>query len=174
MEMASIPGQQYKVNSLLDLSPQALGELRSWMEGSGFQLPISQVVGFSQYQAQYTIVGTEQAITSATYADLTTAGPTISNLPAGKYLVLFGAALEGQPSTNTVAYMAPSFNGSTPSDSDGIRQQGQYAIPSSRAVIATLRNAANTVKCQYRRDTSGPYDPSAAYRWLVVLKYANP
>jgi hypothetical protein len=173
VDAARIPGRSYAINTINDLSPEALGELRSWLEGSGFQVPISQIVGFSQYQAQYTLVGTEQAITSSTYADLSTAGPTITTLPAGKYLILFGAALEGQPSSNTVAYMSPSYNGSTPTDSDSIRQQGQYAIPSSRAVIATLRSAANTVKCQYRRDTSGPYNPSAAYRWLAVLKYSN-
>ena len=177
MEDAPIPGQQYRIDSMNDLSPKALGELRSWLEGSGFQLPISQVVGFSQFTAQYATVGTEEAITSSSFSNLATVGPELTNLPPGKYLFLFGAALEGRPTDNaTIAWMSLSFNGSTAQESDGIRQQGALAIPASRATITTLRSASNTVTAKYKWTSSGTpaSNPTASYRWLVSLKYANP
>lgn len=173
-----IAGQAYKVRSIYELSPQALGELRSYMESSGFQLPISQVVGFTQFTAQYANVSNSEAIpafTSSTnyYGDLTTVGPEITNLPSGSYLLIYGAYLEGQPSTNTVAFCAPSINGSVPSDSQAAIQQALYQVSVSAASLATLSNDTNSVKLQYRRATSGPYDPTATYRWLVALRYAN-
>ena len=170
------PFQNYKISSLTDISPAALGDLRSFLEGSGFSIPISQIQGFSQFAAQYATVTTEQAITSDTYADLGTAGPSLSNLPSGKYLFLYGAALEGRPTDNgTIAWMSVSVNGAAASDSDGIRQQGALAIPASRATIATLRTPSNTVTAKYRWSSSGvpASNPTASYRWLVALKYAN-
>jgi hypothetical protein len=170
---SGLPGQKYAVDSLRDISPRALGEIRSFLESSGFALPISQVIGFQQFTAQYATVSTSEAITSATYADIATAGPTITNLPAGSYVLLYGAYLEGQPSSNTVAYAAPSVNGSTPSDSAAATQQALYQVSVSSASLATMTAQSNTVKLQYRRATSGPYDPSATYRWMIALRYAN-
>lgn len=168
-----IAGQTYKIRSIYELSPQALGELRSYMETSGFQLPISQVVGFTQFTAQYENVSNSEAITSSTYSDIATVGPEITNLPSGSYLLIYGAYLEGQPSSNTVAYCSPSVNGSTPSDSQAAIQQALYQVSVSAASLATLSNDTNSVKLQYRRSTSGPYNPTATYRWLVALRYAN-
>ena len=176
MDDARIPGQIYQINSINDLSPEALGQVRSWLEASGFQLPISQVIGFSQFTAQYATVSTEQSITSGSFADLATVGPQLTNLPSGKYLFLFGGALEGRPSDNaTIAWMSLSFNGDAATEADGIRQQGELAIPASRATITTLRNASNTVVAKYKwTSSSSPgTNPTASYRWLVSLKYAN-
>ena len=140
-------------------------------------IPISQISGFSQFTAQYATVSTEQAITSSTYGNLGTTGPQITGLPDGKYLFIYGAALEGRPTDNaTIAWMSVSFNGAAASDNDGIRQQGELAIPASRATVATLQNNGNnTVTAKYRWESSGTpaSNPTASYRWLVALKYAN-
>lgn len=140
-------------------------------------IPISQISGFSQFTAQYATVSTEQAITSSSYGNLGTTGPELTGLPDGKYLLIYGAALEGRPTDNaTISWMSVSFNGAAASDNDGIRQQGALAIPASRATVATLQNNGNnTVTAKYRWSSSSSpaSNPTASYRWLVALKYAN-
>lgn len=160
-------------NLIAQVAPQFLSYLVSYIEQSGLLIPVSQVPGFSAFTAKYASVGSSEAITGSSYGDLSTVGPQITGLPPGSYLLLYGAYLEGQPSSNTVAFCSPSVNGSTPSDSNAAIQQALYQVSVASASLATLSLDANTVKLQYKRTTSGPYNPSATYRWLIAFKYAN-
>ena len=160
-------------NLIAQVAPQFLSYLVSYIEQSGLLIPVSQVPGFSSFTAKYSSVSNSESITGSSYGDLGTVGPQITGLPPGLYLLLYGAYLEGQPSSNTVAFCSPSVNGSTPSDSAAAIQQALYQVSVSSASLATLSSNTNTVKLQYKRTTSGPYDPSATYRWLIALKYAN-
>jgi len=169
-----IVGQQYKINSIYDLSPQVLGELRSYLEQSGLAIPISQIVGFSQYQAEVaTPIITAESTASTSYTDLATVGPRIDNLPAGKYLVLFGAsALSNWSGTYESASMSVSLAGAAASDNDLAESTVQTRVSVARAVLASFTSPSNSIVAKYKTSNSGA-SAEFARRWLIALRYAN-
>lgn len=169
-----IVGQQYKINSIYDLSPQALGELRSYLEQSGIAIPISQIVGFSQYQAEVaTTINTVETTSSTSYTNLATTGPQITNLPAGKYLILFGAeALSNWVGTYQAAYMSVSKAGAAATDSDAVESTLQTRVSVSRAVLASFTAPSNSVVAKYKTSDAGA-SAEFSKRWMIALRYAN-
>ena len=130
--------------------------------------PVVQQQSFLQFvPTAATPVITNEATASVTYADLATSGPSVSGLPDGHYLVLFGAAID--PSVADYGFMSISANGSSPSDNDAAVSIANAAA--SRATITTLTaHGNNTVKAMYRTNSG---TSAFAYRWLVVIKYSN-
>lgn len=105
------------VRSIFDFSAETLGELKTWFEGNPPAIPVTQVLGFSQFTAQAaTRIATSESTSSTSYTNLATVGPTIGGLPSGKYVFLFGSILQG----TAAPYMGLSINGSTPNDTDAI------------------------------------------------------
>lgn len=132
-------------------------------------VPISQVQGFTQFTASYATVLTTEEVTSTTYTDPTTPGPTITGLADGQYLLIFGFQL-GPASNLTSAHMSPSVNGATPSDDDSAQTRAVEG-GTARAVVKTVEGTgSNTVKMQYRR--VGGTDGDFERRWLVALRIA--
>lgn len=168
-----VPGQQYKVNSILDLSPSALGELRAWLEGSGFQLPISQVVGFKQFTAQADVDNSEARRNTNTYGDPTTgnAGPELTGLPDGKYVLFYGALAWDFSGGGGTTYMAPKVNSTEATNADAVSTTANTAgISVMRAVLKDLTGGSNTVTLRYNMSTgTGRWDN----RFLIALRYAN-
>ena len=135
------------------------------------QIPISQIVGFSQFTANQVQVVTSETTTSLTYTNLATDGPTISGLSKGTYLLLFGGIIEN--SVGSHAFISVSVNGATPVEADAasaepISTTADFNL--SRAVTKSLDAASNTVKLQYR---VGAGTGTFYNRWLVVLRIGN-
>ena len=161
------------VQTIFDVSQIALGQIVEYLEANPPRVPISQITGFTQFAATQAQVLTLETTTSTTYADLATAGPTISGLPDGQYLFLFGGHIKSSAG-GTTALMSLSYDGSTPVDADsaGCANTDQAGV--SRAVTHTLSGVVtggHTVKAQYRMGSAG----TGTYqnRWLVAIRYAN-
>jgi hypothetical protein len=129
------------------------GWLPEWIGQSGIDIPISQVIGFSQFTAQTAArIITSEGRTSSTYGDLATVGPTLTDLPDGQYLVLFGTGA-AVTTVATTAVMNVQIN--------------------STVLAATLNNSGvNTLTAKYR---SGDNATNSQFlnRWLIALKYSN-
>lgn len=57
--------QRPVINNIFDFSAEALGQLKTWLEGAGLAIPITQVLGFSQL-TQTVLVAKSAAQTLAT------------------------------------------------------------------------------------------------------------
>lgn len=173
MSEAPVPGQEYKVASILDFSPAALGELRQWLEGSGFQLPISQVIGFKQFTAQADVDNSACYRNTNTYGDPTTgsAGPSLTGLPDGEYVLFYGALPVDDSGGGGTTYMAPKVNSTEADNADAVSTTGNLTgISVMRAVTKTLSAGNNTVTLRYAMSTgSARWDN----RFLIALRYSN-
>ena len=165
-----VGGTGFKLNDIYtDISPQALGQLVDYVAQSGVTIPVSQIIGFTTFTAQSApLITASDTTTSTTYVDLAHAGPTLSNISNGKYVIAFGcnASNSGQNAT----YASPSVNGATPSDNDACSNAQAASGSIARLTTATLSAGNNTVKIQYRTAAG-----TATYlnRWMVLLKYTN-
>lgn len=160
-------------NILKDCSAEFLGQLRTWLEQNPPAIPVTQILGFSQFTAQADRVSNtaSESTVSTTYTDLATVGPRLTGLPDGKYLVVFGAG--AQTSVAGIgAVMSISVNGATPVDADGATVQSASIAGGTSAVLKTLSSGGNnTLSVQYRID--GAATGGWLLRWLIALRYAN-
>lgn len=163
------------IKSFNDFSDEALQGLRNWLEINPPTLPISQIVGFSQFTANAARTPDESTTTSTTYADPTSgvAGPEVDSLPDGHYVCFFGASTTGISSDNTVTFTTVEVNGVVPSDDlSAIEAQQDLHASVSGAVLLDLKGGGNnTVKLVYRTTTGTGVDIRS--RWIVMLRYSN-
>lgn len=142
--------------------------IRKWLADAPV-FPISQVFGFSQYAAQYDIVTTQETTTSGTFGDLATPGPTISNIPKGQYVALYGA-MASLSSAGTLD-IAPSFNGDAPDTNNQVFSQVVGTFNSlARSCTASLAEPTNTVELKYATSAG---TATFIFRWLVVFRTGN-
>jgi hypothetical protein len=131
-------------------------------------IPISQITGFSQYQA---VVGTrvdgQGSTTSTSYVDLDGGHPIITGLGAGDYLVFHGCALESSGATVT-ARQSVKYNDETTLSDNAIMSDSTSIVSSSRIVTKTFSGNNNQIKCQYAVEGSGT--GFFQLRWLIALK----
>ena len=133
-------------------------------------IPISQVVGFTQFTAQDAPnVLTQQSTTSTSYTDLSTVGPQLTGLPDGQYIIFFGA---NQFSVGAEPNMSIQVNATAASDDDRVVTGAGTAAHQSRAVIKTLDNAGNnTITVKYKSNSGGSV--TFFNRWMFALRIAN-
>ncbi len=100
------------------------------------------------------------------------AGPEITGVPPGRYVLLFGGA-GTTSSAGSRAILGVNVNGSGAADSESaeINTLGTHASV-SRAIIKTITVPNSSVKLVMR--STGGNDIDFRYRWLVTLRYANP
>lgn len=137
-------------------------------------LPISQIIGFSQFTAvQATTILTTETTSSASYTDLGTVGPTLTGLPDGDYVLLYGAACKTSSAGDaTGANFSISLNGAAPSDDDlGGTSDDNWATATMFAKKTLSSNNQNTVTLQYL--CRGGATGSFARRVLLALKVSN-
>lgn len=165
------PGTTPKINSLFDFSAEALGQLKFWLEQSGLNIPVAQILGFTQFTAKVaTQITTNETTTSLTYTDLATVGPSLTALPNGSYLVLFSS--EARNTTpNDGAVMSLSFNGGAAGDGDAAYTFANLVQTTIGFTVVTLSSGANTIEAKYRADVGGTAEFQR--RKLVAFKYAN-
>lgn len=176
----AVPGPDKQIiTSIYQFAPEALEQHAQWLEQRGLRTPVGQVVGFQQFLAGIKEVLAYENSGSTTYVDLTTPGPTIDKLSAGRYLLLFGAqiAVATDGGTNTFATrMSPNINATTPSDNDAVSNVlsigGTGYVSLARATVKDLTLDNNTVKMQYRV-SGGSVAGSWGQRWLIALRVSN-
>jgi hypothetical protein len=166
---AVVPGQHAKITSIQDdFTPEALEQLRFWLEQNPPSIPITQILGFVGFQFQAApIVGTNfsESTASGTYVDLPTVGPALTNVSDGQYAIFFGAQI-------TAGIMTVTVNNAAPVDDDSIvAAVAGSTITTSRLLLKTLKAGGNNSLQTKYRSTGG----TATYwrRWLIAMKYAN-
>jgi hypothetical protein len=172
-------GQIPVVTSILkDFSAEALGELRTWLEQNPPAVTISSIIGFDQFTANVaTDVATNETTTSTAFGDLATVGPSLSGIPNGKYLLLFGFTGKWTVA-QTGQVMSVSVNSAGAADGDACfvtpAATGGAGTEAStmRVVAKTLSSGSNSVVTKYRATQAGN-TANFQYRWLVALRYAN-
>lgn len=166
------PAGTPKITSIFDFTAEALEQLAFWIEQRGLHVPITQVLGFSQFTAQTaTSVFTPESTTSTTYTDLATAGPTLSGLPDGKYVFFYGSAAKVTGAEE--AGMAIQVNSDAVNDTnDACVGQANAYQAMSIAVTKTLSTGGNnTVTAKYHSLAGASV--TFARRWLIAIRYAN-
>lgn len=177
---ASLTDFDYKVYGALSkivgkgfLAKDFLGYMVDYLALNQPQVPIGQVFGFSQYTAQLDqiLTGATADTTSTSYTDLSTAGPTLTGLPDGQYLILFGAKIKNTTGAGNHSWMSFQPNATTALDADAIDVEVADFGAFARATLKTLSNDGNnTVTCKYRVGSgTGRYGTC----WIAALKYAN-
>ena len=126
------------------------------------QIPYSHIFGSRinlAREGNY-VAAQESCASSATYVDLATVGPQLTNVADGKYLVMYGASSRGRTSI--------SVNGAVPSDDDSVF--GKEAVPSTgRMKIVTVKNNnQNSFKLQYKELRN------FSRRWLTIVRIGAP
>lgn len=158
-------------NRVFRLVPQLFGYLSSWIEQSGIQIPASQIPGFSQYLAQFNQVSTEQTTTSTSFTDIGTTGPSLSGLPDGQYLLIWGATLKTS-TTAQAALMGLQVNATGASAAEAVTSKAADYTSGVYGTTKTLSNGGNnSLTAKY--EIGGAGTASFLNRWLLALRFAN-
>lgn len=167
-------GPTPKITSIFDFSPQALGELQLWLSQNPPSIPITQIIGFQNFTAVVAPTiqgGTHESTTSSTFTTLATAGPTLTGLSPGKYLVFFGAIADSTVATNS-AVMGVSVNDAAV-DGNFVALTTNVGDTSIGVAGGLTVSAANTSIAARYRNNDAVNNATFLARWLFVLRYAN-
>lgn len=156
-----------------DQIPDAwLGQVYAYLQQHPIPTPISQIQGFSGYTIQAApTINADESTTSTTPANLTTAGPTLTNIANGRYVVFFGASASitggvGNPS----GYMGVKVNSTEPSTGDALILDSASRVPGVFIILVNLTAAPNTLLARYWVDSgTGNYK----HRWMLLLRYSS-
>jgi hypothetical protein len=167
------PVSPYKVNTIGELNPLVLGDIRAFLEQDPPRIPIQQVSGFTGWQAYSAFVNAEATINSTTYQAL--GGPTLEKMPPGQYVLWYGVTVKMGSVANIGGNCAPSINGANPaSGSECIFfvMSTTADSNSSMSCTATLsQDGGNTIEILYLMNAPGE-NVKVRNRWLTALRYA--
>lgn len=146
--------------------------LPNYLEINPPLLPFSQIIGYNLNNAQYSYVDISTTTTSTGFGDGSSAGPTITGLADGKYLVVFGTSAKASVSSHTVR-MKVYANGSALGTADGAGTALTEFMSISQAVIGDLSNGGdNTLAGKFAVDVGGETGTFHS-RWIAALRYSN-
>lgn len=138
------------------------------------ELSGAAVIGAGSVIETDRIADAETQAGPASYDDLSTVGPTVSDLPKGTYLMIFGAIMSseagGSPS-NSPHHMSISINGDTASDDDACWHRVGEEAPVISVVVKDLTETTNTVECKYRSGDAS--NGTWQNRYLIVIRQAT-
>lgn len=163
-----------KITSILrDFTAESLEELAFWLEQRGLHIPVTQLIGFSQFTANIgtSIVTQETTTSTASWADLATTGPTVAGLSDGRYLAMWGCQAFGS-AIDLGVNMGVSANGATPNIDDACQSNSTSAESiMSFAAFTLSAGGNNTLTAKYKMGNPG----TGTYRRrrLLVLRYGN-
>jgi len=156
----------------LSIPPEWKAWLVSYLEANPPVLPISQIHGFQAFAMHHAEVSPNQTYGGPvdTFQDLATVGPTLTELPAGSYILIFGCNYDA--SGGATGMMAPSINGAAADANDAclIVPVNVERFNLMRAIAKDLPDPSNTITMKYLCSQIGP---AFQLRWLIALKYAN-
>lgn len=160
------------VMSIFDFSAEALSELKTWLEQNPPLLPVTQVIGFSQFTAQSAVDNTVADVNGPNGVSGPST-PGLAGLPDGKYVVLWGCRASTTV-TGDDAAMSLSVNGSAYSIDLSAATRSANRSSIATASIQTLNNnGSNSLASIYAYAGSGSGTAEFRDRWLIALKFAN-
>lgn len=156
--------------------PEDVNDFLQWLKLrlviDGFELPISQVLGFSQFTAQAaTRIATNDSTSSVTYVGGGTPGPTLTGLSPGRYVVQFGAFARTTNNAHA-ARMSVEITGQGTSDSNSAAWTTTDGVAGGASFVATLTEPNSSLTGKYRIDNAAS-TAFFAERWLIALRFAN-
>lgn len=144
-----------------------------WTEVNPPAIPISQVQGFAQFTPYAVRLDAESSWDNTTYGDPNLsgpAGPTLTGLPAGKYVVHYGAGIQAEGAQTIFITLAP--NGVVPVvDDNSIESLAPLLVPAATSYLVDLTAEVNTLKMVFR--CGGATGHTGRRRWIVAYKYSN-
>lgn len=159
-------------SSPLDIPAEWKAWLVSYLEANPPQIPIGQVLGFAAFTASYGQQPLTSAITVANaWQSLSNTGPTISQLPKGKYVLLYGCNYDA--SGGSTGYMGYCINGASVPNGylfEAPVQIERFLLMRADVIELPLDSSPNEITFKYQASQVGP---SFAARWAMALKYAN-
>jgi hypothetical protein len=159
-------------SSPLDIPAEWKAWIVSYLEANPPQIPIAQVLGFSAFTANYGSQPLSSAITVANaWQSLSNTGPSLLNLPKGKYVLLYGCNYDA--TGGATGYMGYCVNGaSVPTAYVAIAPVNveRFMLMKADVVDLPLDSVPNTITFMYQASQVGP---SFSNRWALALKYAN-
>lgn len=163
------PGGTPKITSIFDFSSDALAQLRLWLEQNPPVVPITSIVGFSQFTAQ-AATGSGSSGTAAGHAVVTGAGPQLANLGTGSYVVLLcadlSAAFSGEPTVSFATTAGPSVTVQGGPTVGSFAKFAQWTNTVQGASITTQWTADNSAN-------AGSFSYGISGLTLIALKYSN-
>ena len=114
-------------------------------------------------------IATSETTTSSSYANLATAGPTLTGLPSGRYVVMFG--FTGGQAAGTTAFMGVEVNAVAASDDEAAKASVAGPLSVMTCVSKTLTAGSNSITAKYKQTGGGT--GTFAGRWLVAFRYSN-
>lgn len=144
-------------------------EFKAWLldyTSMNIEVPVAQLIGFSQFLANpATTITASESTSSESYTNLTTTGPTVTGLSDGRYIVSYGGYITGDAGSMSVMK-----NATEASDNDRILGTGIGA----RSIDVSLAGGGNN-SLTVRYKTNAPASTTTfANRWMMVLRYGNP
>lgn len=152
-------------------SPDLFDAVRFYLEQNPPRININNIQGFGSLLAQQDTVDAVENTSSTSFTDLTTPGPSVTDIKDGFYVVHFGAtmAATGGDGTETVE-MGLSVDGSTPTTDAGAESAYTSAVSVSKAVFVSLSGGtSHTITAKYK-GTDGGDQGDFGYRWLIVTR----
>lgn len=151
-----------------------LAYMVDFIQTQRLNIPIGQVIGFSGFTPKVAApLNTQGTITSSTPGDCTDGvGPSLTGLPDGQYLLLFGGGCSA-PTAGHSANIGFSANGGAVDTNNVAWTHTTDLVATARAAIVTLNSGGgNSVVLKYFSGI-GTDTTMYALRWLVAIKYAN-
>lgn len=136
-------------------------------------IPIGQIFGYSQTVPQSaTFIVTGETRTSSTFGDLATVGPTLTGLPDGKYLFLYGCDAAGDPGVSN-AQMSIQVNATAAATNDAASTSAAFLTSIMKVVEKTLAGGGNNTVTAKFRSSNNVFACSFSSRFLIGLRTGN-
>ena len=161
-------------SSPLDIPAEWKAWIVSYLEANPPQIPIAQILGFSAFTANYSIQPLSSSITVANaWQTLGNPGPTLANLPKGRYVLLYGCNYDA--SGGATGFMGFVLNGASAPGSNAYVAIApvnveRFMLMKADIIDLPLDSVPNSVSFMYQSTQVGP---SFSNRWVLALKYAN-
>lgn len=139
-----------------------------YVQTSRLIIPIGQVFGFTNFTAFFDDVSTQESTTSATATDLATVGPTITGLPDGTYVVLFGASCRNTTGS-AEAYLV--IDGNVTGDPCKAGANTEFFSASRHVAVTFTGGGSHTLSMKYRQNGGGTAEFYG--RELIALRSAK-
>ena len=139
----------------------------------GLQIPVSQLSGFTSFTPLLASIAGQGSLTVVnTWSDLSDeAGPTLSALPDGRYVILWGVEFAGGAS-GANAQAGVKVNSTEAVLTEAVTQGTIDFVGVSKAIVKDLSNGDNnSLTLRYYQTTAGT--TLGRRRWIMALKYAN-
>lgn len=173
------PEERASLQRILSDPAEFPREFGAWIVdylGQNATLQPFQVEGLALTAPRTDVVLTQESRGwNASYGDLATVGPQLTELGSGTYLVIFSCEAQNQEA-GVETHMSVSINGAAATDADGVTlftSSVSLNAPITRFLVLNLTLPKNSLKCQYKRIGTGATTALFKSRTLIAIKVGN-